>query len=206
MTNKPITQDEVQALLDAADGGQCTIRPKDYSAEANDNALAKLCFMSPDIAIAYIQSSKELEAKDNQLTIAYMDGIAEGRKQADRQIDELKAQLIVANGALRTFADCCDQIADDEDDDEWAKFRLEIGDYRRAKNALAETPQQSLQAHDDVVRNSAIDEFIAQLEAIESPPTMRKTGKAGDYTCEQEAAFDAGVQASIEKLKSKRRE
>jgi hypothetical protein len=39
--------------------------------------------------------------------------------------------------ALRPFADCVDQIADDEDDEEWAKFRLLIKDYRRAARALA---------------------------------------------------------------------
>lgn len=38
--------------------------------------------------------------------------------------------------ALRPFADCCDQIADTEDDEEWAKFRLLIKDYRRASQAL----------------------------------------------------------------------
>ncbi|MCH2239315.1 MAG: hypothetical protein MK060_15655 [Blastomonas sp.] len=38
--------------------------------------------------------------------------------------------------ALKPFADCCDQIADDEDDEEWAKFRLLIKDYRAARNAF----------------------------------------------------------------------
>lgn len=38
--------------------------------------------------------------------------------------------------ALEPFAKCCEQIADSEPDDEWAKFRLTIGDYRRAKVAL----------------------------------------------------------------------
>ncbi len=38
--------------------------------------------------------------------------------------------------ALRPFADCCDQIADDESDEEWAKFRLLIKDYRAARQAL----------------------------------------------------------------------
>lgn len=42
--------------------------------------------------------------------------------------------------ALRPFADCCDQINDDEDDEEWAKFRLLIKDYRRARAALGEKP------------------------------------------------------------------
>jgi predicted RNA-binding Zn-ribbon protein involved in translation (DUF1610 family) len=37
--------------------------------------------------------------------------------------------------ALKPFSDCADQIADDEDDEEWAKFRLLIKDYRRAKAA-----------------------------------------------------------------------
>lgn len=39
--------------------------------------------------------------------------------------------------ALKPFADCVEHIRDDEPDDEWAKFRLLIGDYRRARAALA---------------------------------------------------------------------
>lgn len=38
---------------------------------------------------------------------------------------------------LRPFADCCEYISDDEDDEEWAKFRLLIKDYRRAKAVVA---------------------------------------------------------------------
>lgn len=41
--------------------------------------------------------------------------------------------------ALEPFAECCDQIRDDEDDEEWAKFRLIIKDYRRARTALGDT-------------------------------------------------------------------
>lgn len=41
--------------------------------------------------------------------------------------------------ALAPFAACVDQIADDEDDEEWAKFRLLIKDYRRARTALEAT-------------------------------------------------------------------
>jgi hypothetical protein len=39
--------------------------------------------------------------------------------------------------ALRPFAACCEQIDPNEDGEEWAKFRLLIGDYRRAASALA---------------------------------------------------------------------
>lgn len=52
-----------------------------------------------------------------------------------RQATEARAQGLV--DALRPFADCCDQIADDESDEEWAKFRLLIKDYRAARQALA---------------------------------------------------------------------
>ena len=38
--------------------------------------------------------------------------------------------------ALKPFAKCSEQIADDEDDEEWAKFRLLIKDYRRAARAI----------------------------------------------------------------------
>lgn len=39
--------------------------------------------------------------------------------------------------ALSPFAECCDQIDRKEDDEEWAKFRLLIKDYRRARDALS---------------------------------------------------------------------
>jgi len=42
--------------------------------------------------------------------------------------------------ALEPFAKCCEQIADDEPDDEWAKFRLTVGDYRRALAAIRSLP------------------------------------------------------------------
>ena len=48
----------------------------------------------------------------------------------------LEAQLAEARGALEPFANCCEHITDDEDDEEWAKFRLLIKDYRRARAAL----------------------------------------------------------------------
>lgn len=38
--------------------------------------------------------------------------------------------------ALRPFAECAAQIADTEDDEEWAKFRLLVKDYRRAARAI----------------------------------------------------------------------
>lgn len=41
--------------------------------------------------------------------------------------------------ALKPFADCCEQINADEDDEEWAKFRLLIKNYRHARDAMEET-------------------------------------------------------------------
>jgi predicted Zn-ribbon and HTH transcriptional regulator len=38
--------------------------------------------------------------------------------------------------ALRPFAECVSQIKATEDDEEWAKFRLLVKDYRRAAKAL----------------------------------------------------------------------
>ena len=46
------------------------------------------------------------------------------------------AEIAGLRDALRPFADCVEQISDDEDDEEWAKFRLLIKDYRRARAAL----------------------------------------------------------------------
>jgi hypothetical protein len=39
--------------------------------------------------------------------------------------------------ALKPFADCMEYIGHDEDDEEWAKFRLLVKDYRRARAALS---------------------------------------------------------------------
>ena len=47
-----------------------------------------------------------------------------------RAVDE--ADLLAA---CKPFINCLDQIADDESDEEWAKFRLLVGDYRRLRNA-----------------------------------------------------------------------
>lgn len=48
----------------------------------------------------------------------------------------LLADLDRMREALEPFAACADQIADTEDDEEWAKFRLLVSDYRRARAAL----------------------------------------------------------------------
>lgn len=42
-----------------------------------------------------------------------------------------------AKEALRPFAECCDQIRNEEDDEEWAKFRLLVKHYRAARQAFA---------------------------------------------------------------------
>jgi len=49
---------------------------------------------------------------------------------------ELAEAQTIAIDALKPFADCIEQIVDDEDDEEWAKFRLLIKDYRRAAQAI----------------------------------------------------------------------
>lgn len=56
--------------------------------------------------------------------------------EAAATIAALTAELARVKEALEPFAKCCEQIADDEDDEEWAKFRLLIKDYRRAARAL----------------------------------------------------------------------
>ena len=50
----------------------------------------------------------------------------------------LLVEIARKDDALRAFAEACDQIKEDEPDDEWAKFRHTVGDYRRAKAALGE--------------------------------------------------------------------
>lgn len=79
----------------------------------------------------------------NNYAVAHTDGPIDERdasvrlivalvNQAPAMLDELDA----LREALKPFADCCEQIADDESDEEWAKFRLLVKDYRRARAAL----------------------------------------------------------------------
>lgn len=58
--------------------------------------------------------------------------VAEALAARDAEIERLQEALV-------PFAKCCDQIADDEDGEEWAKFRLLVKDYRLARTALLET-------------------------------------------------------------------
>lgn len=57
-------------------------------------------------------------------------------QEAAAEIERLTTRVAEMEVALKPFADCVDQISDDEDDEEWAKFRLLISDYRRARRAL----------------------------------------------------------------------
>jgi len=51
-------------------------------------------------------------------------------------LDAAADRIEALEAALKPFADCAEQIADDESDEEWAKFRLLIKNYRDAKVAL----------------------------------------------------------------------
>lgn len=55
---------------------------------------------------------------------------------------EAATEIAALRAALKPFADCVDQIGPDESDQEWAKFRLLIGDYRRAAAALKGNPNE----------------------------------------------------------------
>lgn len=57
------------------------------------------------------------------------------------RVAKLEGEVSILKQALHPFAKCCEEwIEDSEDDEEWAKFRLLIGDYRRAFNALSDSP------------------------------------------------------------------
>lgn len=76
--------------------------------------------------------------------------------RGDPAYDEVAGEAILLNGekairvalgkvatenetlraALQPFADCCEYIKKSEDDDEWAKFRLIIKNYRQARDVL----------------------------------------------------------------------
>lgn len=59
--------------------------------------------------------------------------------QLDRMID--RWEKITA--AAMPFGKCVEQISEDEPNDEWAKFRLLVGDYRRLAEALNLTVDQT---------------------------------------------------------------
>ena len=56
---------------------------------------------------------------------------AEKSKRLRKENEKLREVLI-------PFANCALQIDDSESDDEWARFRLTIGEYRKTQIALAE--------------------------------------------------------------------
>lgn len=60
---------------------------------------------------------------------------AEALDDSADAIESLAASREEMRVALEPFAKCCDQIADDERDEEWAKFRLLVANYRRARKA-----------------------------------------------------------------------
>lgn len=93
--------------------------------QADELAAAIMARLRQDGLIAWDQA--ELQDEWEALTLTPM--IA-------AEIERLTARMGELEAALKPFADCVDQINDDEDDEEWAKFRLLIGDYRRARRAL----------------------------------------------------------------------
>ena len=60
-----------------------------------------------------------------------------GEKAIRVALEKLTAENELLRAALQPFADCCEYIKKSEDDDEWAKFRLVIKNYRDARDALA---------------------------------------------------------------------
>lgn len=95
--------------------------------------------------------------------------LVEAINREDEQAAQIEA-LRVAKLALHPFAECCDQIDEAEDDNEWAKFRLIISDYRAANKALAAIDalptvpaQDALTAYGERVREAC--KAIAQDEA-----------------------------------------
>jgi hypothetical protein len=91
------------------------------------------------------QPSELVERLASRLRSASMGDRQYERPMEWSEADQLLAYIakLQADGdklavALEPFAECCGQIAEHESDEEWAKFRLLIGDYRRATQALTE--------------------------------------------------------------------
>jgi hypothetical protein len=55
-------------------------------------------------------------------------------------IEQQRQEIERLRETLKPFAQCVEQISPGESDEEWAKFRLLIKDYRRAQAALEEKP------------------------------------------------------------------
>lgn len=84
--------------------------------------------------------------KDDDVDAAYWSWKA-CQKVNDARITSLESQLAsalaanqVMRDALQVFAKCVEQIDSEEDDEEYAKFRLLIKNYRHAQSALAIKP------------------------------------------------------------------
>lgn len=80
---------------------------------------------------------EELERRSQLYVRPSPEQTMEGRAAA--AIARLSAKYEALAKALKPFADCAEQIADTEDDEEWAKFRLLIKHYRQAAKALEAT-------------------------------------------------------------------
>lgn len=60
------------------------------------------------------------------------DALREFEQSVDAALEELRS-------ALRPFAECAAQIPADESNEEWAKFRLLVKDFRRAAHVMGAT-------------------------------------------------------------------
>lgn len=107
-----------------------TLRQRGGDVTAAESFVPQLSGAAKEAAARIRALSARLELTDDGY-----DGIA----SRDETIRLLEARLQAAEKmaeALKPFADCVEQISADEPDDEWAKFRLVISDYRRARAAL----------------------------------------------------------------------
>lgn len=126
-----------------------------YDADGNKVSLDRLIRMEPSWARNRIMSLdaqvEQLTKELNSLLKAKSFGITipsstmeqefgrhyrHGKLSGIEQGVELRKKLVAA---LKPFADCCTQHIDPtEDDEEWAKFRLLIKNYRAAADVIAE--------------------------------------------------------------------
>lgn len=65
-----------------------------------------------------------------------LDDFIPGWRERVGAIAELKRRVVLLETAVRPFAEVAEQIAPEEPDTEWAKFRLVISMYRRAAAAM----------------------------------------------------------------------
>lgn len=81
------------------------------------------------------RSGEEVEKFSRDIRRALFDAACDLAAPYRDRAERAEAAIVEKDKALEPFAACVDQISPDEDDEEWAKFRLLVKDFRAARRA-----------------------------------------------------------------------